>query len=122
MGNIFGSDTVRLDGLESEQRIMEREKFYMGLVHDYMNELVFLSSILEKTRNERVEFFKDTLPKIKKFIESDGVSDTIAEEWLRALEENMRNSFNMSDELIRHYFTKNLEEFMKKYEESEGKR
>ena len=121
MGDIFGPNHINFDG-DSHQRTAERERFYMKLVHDYKEEIKFLSDTLEKTRKERTEFFEKTLPEITMSIEENGVSKDISEEWLRALEENMRNSFNMSDELIRHYFTKNLEEFTNKYNESEGKR
>lgn len=119
MGDIFGPNHISFDG-DSQQRTAECERFHMELVHDYKEEIKFLSDLLEKTRKERTEFFGKTLLEIRKSIEGNGVSKEISEEWLRALEENMRNSFNMSDALIRHYFTKNLEEFAKKYNESEG--
>lgn len=88
------------------------EEHYMKLLKMYQPEIQHIEEMLESLREERMSFYQNQLPAIKKAMHDDDVlSEECKAQWIRTLQENMEKSFQTSESLIQHYVTKNLEEF-----------
>lgn len=83
----------------------------MKLISKHKDEITFIASLAEKLRQERLKFFKEDLPAISAQLEKDGVDGNIRQEWLNRLEQDMSNSFHMSDNVLKEFITKRAEEF-----------
>ena len=90
---------------------MAYEEHYMKLLKHYLSEIQSIEKMLEDIRRERESFFQKTLPEIRTEMNRDEVSAEQQQEWLTMLHDNMERSFQISESLIQHYITKNLEEF-----------
>ena len=90
---------------------MAYEKCYMELLKRYKNEIQEIENMMRDLREERTQFYKEQLPAIQKEMEMDEVSPEIRSQWLAELQTNVERSFKISETLIDHYVTKNLEEF-----------
>ena len=62
----------------------------------------------------------EQLPTIQKEMELDEVSPEIRAQWLEEVQVNMEKSFKISETLIEHYVTKNLEEFKNALQQAVG--
>lgn len=91
------------------------EEHYMKLLRNYKNEIFDIELMMKQLRNEREEFYQIKLPEIERAINDDQVLDIGAKQkWISELRSNMEKSFAISESLISHYVTKNLEEFKRK--------
>lgn len=93
------------------QALYEYEEHYLKLISKHKDEITFIASLAEKLRQERLKFFKEDLPAISSQLEKDGVDGNIRQEWLNRLEQDMSNSFHMSDNVLKEFITKRAEEF-----------
>ena len=114
MGDLFGS--YRSVGAEKRNSSFESvsayEEHYMKLLKKYQNEIKDIEEMMRNLRKERQDFYMNQLPAIKKaMVEDEVLSSTCKEQWLTELQNNMERSFQISESLIQHYITKNLEEF-----------
>ncbi len=87
------------------------EKHYMELLKKYLPEINEINSMLETVRKDRQKFYTQDLPSIIKTLDSQNINDIEKKIWLDELRKNMENSFQMSENLISHYVTKNLDDF-----------
>lgn len=120
MGDIFSpyNDNSVPQNATKADLLFKSEKHFMQLVHDFKDEISFIEEKLEAIRHERELFYTQTLPEIKKtMLENEIIPHDRIEEWISVLASEMESSFKMSDELIRHYYTDNLDEFKRKLNE-----
>ena len=114
MGDLFGAfqNVSREHQQSSFEDIAAYEEHYMRLLKKYEPEIQAVSEMLTAIRDERKRFYEYELPSIKKaMIADDVLSKECMAEWLTELQSNMEHSFQLSESLIQHYITKNLEEF-----------
>lgn len=97
--------------LNRPEALMAYEKNYMELLKRYHDEIHGIENMMRDLREERTSFYKEQLPTIQKEMEMDDVSPEIRSQWLDMLQRNVEKSFKISESLIEHYVTKNLEEF-----------
>ena len=96
------------------------EEAYMKLLKKYKDEIAGIEEMMEQVRREREDFYLRKMPEIKAAMEKDEVSPETQKQWLTELQENMERSLQISESLIQHYVTENLEEFSKKIKEMAG--
>ena len=101
--------------------VLAYEEAYMKLLKRYKDEIAEIEGMMEQVRAERERFYLQKLPEIKQAMEQDEVSAEIQQEWLSEIRENMERSFQISEALIQHYVTDNLEEFTRKLKEMAGR-
>lgn len=102
---------------KSVQTLMECENQYAKLVREYKNEIDFIQQKLEQLRKEEVDFYSKELHKIEKIMIEDEVDEKARKIWLADLQNSMKQSFNMSRNLLNDFAIKDLNEFRKKAEE-----
>lgn len=114
MGELFGA----YRNVSSEKRnssfeaVSAYEEHYMKMLKKYQSEIHDIEEMMLNLRKERQDFYLNQLPAIKKAMTEDEVlSNACKEQWLTELQANMERSFQISESLIQHYITKNLEEF-----------
>ena len=90
---------------------MAYEENYMKILKRYSDEISYIENMLKDLRNERADFYVNQLPLIRKELEKDDVSDENKKRWIEEVQANIERSFKISESLIEHYVTKNLEEF-----------
>ena len=117
MGTIFGpgghANPKNIN--EKLEAIIAYEEAYMKLIRSYKNEIAEIQNMMCQLRQEREEFYNSKLPEIEKRIKEDEVLSNVAKEkWLTELHDNVEKSFTISEKLISHYVTSNLEEFKSK--------
>ncbi|WP_303819042.1 hypothetical protein [Ruminococcus flavefaciens] len=117
MGTIFGpgghANPKNIN--EKLEAIIAYEEAYMKLIRSYKNEIAEIQNMMCQLRQEREEFYNSKLPEIEKRIKEDEVlSNEAKEKWLTELHDNVEKSFTISEKLISHYVTSNLEEFKSK--------
>ena len=101
--------------------ILAYEEAYMKLLKNYKDEIKEIEMMMEQVRQERERFYLEKLPQIKAAMVHDEVSPEIQQEWLNEIQENTERSFKISEALIQHYVTDNLEEFTRKLKETAGR-
>jgi len=114
MGDLFGAfqNVSAKNKNQSFDDIAAYEEHYMKLLKKYQSEIHDIEEMMANLRNERKSFYLNELPAIKKAMaEDDVLSNACKEQWLTELQANMERSFQISESLIQHYITKNLEEF-----------
>ncbi len=117
MGDIFSqcNDFSVPENATKAELLFKAEKHYHQLIHDFRDEIEFIEGKLEAIRQEQKQFYTQTLPKITEMLrENNLIPPNRAQEWLDILVEEMESSLKMSDELVRHYYTDNLNEFKSK--------
>lgn len=97
--------------INTADSLIAYEKSYMELLKRYKDEIENIESMMQALRTERLMFYMEQLPAIQKEMELDEVSPAIRAQWLEEVQLNMEKSFKISETLIEHYVTKNLEEF-----------
>lgn len=119
MADLFG-DYKRKSSKSKENSFdsaVAYEEVYMKLLKKYQPEIHDIEEMMESVRKEREDFYLIKLPAIKQAMNKDEVEPSIQQEWLAEIQKNTEKSFEISESLIRHYITKNLDEF--KHELSE---
>lgn len=121
MGDLFGA----YRSVSSEKRnnsfeaVSAYEEHYMKLLKKYAPEIQEIEQMMQNLREERKRFYLEELPQIQRTMTADDVlSEENKAEWLKQLQENMEHSFQISESLIQHYITKNLEEFERELKSS----
>ena len=103
---------------KNAESICAYEEHYMKLLRNYKREIQEIQEMLKNIREERQQFFLETLPQIEYTIENDNIlSEENKQVWIQDLRENMEKSFSVSEEIVNHYVTENLKEFKEKLKE-----
>lgn len=123
MGDLYKAltDSMIPSELQSTQldQLTAYEEHYMKLLKNYKSEIAGIESMMHNLRKERETFYSSTLPEIERKIREDEVlSEDSIETWILELRSNIERSFQISEELISHYVTSNLNEFKEKMQES----
>lgn len=113
MGSLMGAykKTSPEKKLDSAEKIMAYEEHYMKLLRRYKDEIDHIEMMMKELREERTDFYLNKLPLIRQELEKDDVSSANSAEWIEQVQENIERSFRISEQLIDHYVTKNLDEF-----------
>ena len=108
-------------GNERADMVLEYVKCYHKILREYMPEIEAIEEMLKKLRQEQQKFRKD-LQDIEQSMKNDDVlSWKTKEKWLEQYCGNMEESFRISNSLICHYISKNLEEFEEAIKEAVDK-
>lgn len=103
---------------KNAESICAYEEHYMKLLRNYKREIQEIQEMLKNIREERQQFFLETLPQIEYTMENDNIlSEENKKVWIQDLRENMEKSFSVSEEIVNHYVTENLKEFKEKLKE-----
>ena len=116
MGDLFGAfqKVSPQNKNNSFDQIAAYEEYYMKLLKRYQGDIQNIEEMMENLRKERKE-----LPAIQKaMVEDDVLSNDCKAEWLTELQKNVERSFQISESLIWHYITKNLDEFRQELREA----
>lgn len=93
----------------------------MQLLKSYKPEIEAINEMFRQLREEEAAFWNE-FPKIEAAMKADEVlSREAKEKWLVQYHDNMMASFRMSESLLEHYVTKNLEEFKQELKAAKGK-
>lgn len=114
MGELFGQYAKVAEDYQRQdlEVLCQYEEHYMRLLRNYAGEIKEIQSMMERLRKERDSFYREILPETERQIEADNIlSDEAKAQWIREFQTNMESSFRISEELINHYVTANLEEF-----------
>ena len=117
MGELFGQyrPVAKEYNNQKIETIIAYERSYHQLLRNYKNEIKEIEEMMATLRSEREQFYRVTLPEIERSIREDKVlSGETQELWISELRRNMERSFDISERLIAHYVTSNLEEFKAK--------
>lgn len=117
MGKIFGSRTPVAKDYQRQdcETLCQYEEHYMRLLRHYADEIKEIQSMMEGLRKERDRFYREILPETERQIQADNILSAEAKaQWIEELRANMENSFRISEELVSHYVTSNLNEFKDK--------
>lgn len=106
--------------INTAEALVAYEKSYMELLKRYKDEIQNIESMMQGLRAERLQFYNEQLPAIQKEMELDEVFPEIRAQWLEEVQTNMEKSFKISEALIEHYVTKNLEEFKNALQQAVG--
>ncbi len=101
--------------------VLAYEEAYMKLLKNYKDEIREIEIMMEQVRQERETFYLKKMPEIKAAMVQDEVSPEIQQQWLAEIQENTERSFKISESLIQHYVTDNLDEFTRKLKETAGR-
>ncbi len=94
------------------QSLYEYEAHYLNLIKNHSKEIAFIESMLKDFRDEQEEFYKKALPEIaQKLAEDNAIDPEMRRACLDRLTKNMDRSFSLSENLIKEFLTKKLEEF-----------
>ena len=100
---------------ENLESLIAYEEHYMKLLRSYKAEIDGIQSMMSQLRQERKDFYESKLPEIEKTIMEDEVLSKEAKtKWIMELRDNVEKSLAISESLISHYVTSNLEEFKRK--------
>lgn len=117
MGDLFNQFAPVNSEYKSEKldSLIAYEEHYMKLLRNYKAEIMDIENMMSQLRQERTLFYSSKLPEIEESIMSDEVlSEEAKQKWIMELRTNVENSFKISESLISHYVTSNLEEFQHK--------
>ncbi len=120
MGNAAGAFEKRASQTKVDKAslILTQEENFMKLLKKYREDIAEIESMMQSLRAEREEFYLHKLPAIRKELEMDEVSEDVRAEWLNSVQQNIEKSFRISESLISHYVTKNLDEFKEQLQEA----
>lgn len=117
MGDLFGQYAPVNPEYKSEKldTLITYEEHYMKLLRNFKAEIAEIEKMMSQLRQERADFYRLKLPEIKKTIMDDEVlSEEVKQKWITELQANVEKSFEISESLISHYVTSNLDEFKRK--------
>ena len=106
--------------MNTAETVISCEERFMKLLRVYRIDIEEIENMMKELRAERENFYMIQLPAIRKELAMDEVSPEIRAEWLSEMQKNVEKSFQISEKLISHYVTKNLNEFETKLRESMG--
>lgn len=87
------------------------------LITKYKADIEFVEKMLVKLREERKKFFLEDLTVIKENLESEGIPQELAIEWIEEIKVNFNNSFEASEKILTDFSYVSIEEVKKKLEE-----
>lgn len=102
---------------ESIEIIYEYEKHYMKLIKEYKPEIDYIAKHLNDLRFEQIDFLENKLPRLKEILIEQGIDNDLQSKWLSEIIENINRSYLISEKLITHYLTKNIDEFKETIDE-----
>lgn len=121
MGNLFKPRTKVAENNQQPnlEVLCQYEEHYMRLLRHYSADIEKIQSMMENLRKERETFYQETLPEIERQIQADNIlSEEAKAQWIEDLHDNMEASFRLSEKLIDHYVTSNLDEFKAKLKQA----
>lgn len=98
--------------------ILAYEEAYMRLLRRYKDDIDAIESMMRELRDERQKFYTEKFPAIRRELENDDVAPEIRSQWIAEIQANIEKSFHISEMLIEHYITKNLDDFKRELEHS----
>ena len=98
--------------------LLAYEEAYMKLLKRYKDDIDTIESMMKELREERTRFYTEKFPAIRRELENDDVSPEIRSRWIAEVQANVEKSFHISEMLIEHYITKNLDDFKRELEQS----
>lgn len=87
------------------------------MITKYKADIEFVEKMLVKLREERKKFFLEDLTVIKENLESEGIPQELAIEWIEEIKVNFNNSFEASEKILTDFSYVSIEEVKKKLEE-----
>ena len=117
MGDLFSQYAPVNPEYKSEKldTLIAYEEHYHKILRNFKVEISEIENMMVQLRQERTEFYSSKLPDIEKTIMNDEVlSNEAKQKWIMELRANVEKSFMISETLISHYVTSNLEEFKRK--------
>lgn len=114
MGDLFSQYAPVNPEYKNEKldTLIAYEEHYMKLLRNFKAEIAEIENMMSQLRKERTDFYSSKLPEIEKSIMDDDVlSEEAKQKWIIELKSNVEKSFSISESLISHYVTSNLEEF-----------
>ncbi len=119
MGNMLDLYRTSSNGQNSKaETLISYEETYMKLLKRYKDDIDAIENMMRELREERRIFYSEHFPAIRRELENDDVSPEIRSQWLAEIQADMEKSFHISECLIEHYVTKNLDEFKHELEQS----
>lgn len=100
---------------ESVQSLIECENQYCKLLREYQPEIDFILSKLVELREEELAF-NERIHEIEQVLIKDDVDETARKKWIADLQNSMKLSFMMSNNLVRDFYVRKLDEFKSKAE------
>lgn len=119
MSDLLGQYTSVNPEYKSEKldTLIAYEEHYHRLLRNFKAEIADIENMMAQLRQERAIFYNSKIPEIEKSIKEDEVlSDEAKQKWIMELRANVEKSFEISESLISHYVTSNLDEFKRKME------
>lgn len=95
---------------DSVQNLMECENQYCKLLREYEPEIDFILQKMKELREEELQFY-GKIHEIEKTMVNDDVDESARKMWLADLQNSMNLSFKMSNNLIKDFYVKKLDEF-----------
>ena len=117
MGDLFSQYAPVNPEYKSEKldTLVAYEEHYMKLLRNFKVEIAEIENMMSQLRQERADFYASKLPEIEKsIIDDDVLSAETKKKWIIELRGNVEKSFSISETLISHYVTSNLQEFKRK--------
>ena len=117
MGDLFSQYAPVNPEYKSEKldTLVAYEEHYMKLLRNFKVEIAEIENMMSQLRQERADFYVSKLPEIEKsIIDDDVLSEETKKKWIIELRGNVEKSFSISETLISHYVTSNLQEFKRK--------
>jgi len=117
MGDLFSQYAPVNPEYKSEKldTLVAYEEHYMKLLRNFKVEIAEIENMMSQLRQERADFYASKLPEIEKsIIDDDVLSEETKKKWIIELRGNVEKSFSISETLISHYVTSNLQEFKRK--------
>ena len=112
------------NGINVEKRVPEYDKitdycrYYMGLCHEYKNDIEYIYNKLETLRRERLEFIEVKIPEIKEKLRQQHISEDSINDWANKIFDDTMRSLDISESLLNAFYVKKLDEFKKSLEDN----
>lgn len=100
---------------ESVQSLIECENQYCKLLREYQPEIDFILQKMQKLREEEIAF-NERIHEIEQTMIGDDVDERARKVWIADLQNSMKLSFKMSQNLINDFYIRKLDEFRSKAE------
>lgn len=100
---------------ESVQSLLECENQYCKLLREYQPEIDFILRTLSELREEEIRF-SERIHEIEQVMIDDEVDEIARKKWIAELQNSMKLSFKMSNELVSDFYVRKLDEFKSKAE------
>jgi len=84
------------------------------LIAKYKQDIEFVEKMQANLRNEKINFLKTELPKIKNILEEEGIPNEQVSEWINEVKNNQDKSFAASEQILKEFSLSSIEEMKHK--------